>query len=63
MYKLDLEKAEGQEIKLPTSTESQKNQGNSRKNINFASFITQKPLCRSQQTEKFLQRWEYQTIS
>ena len=44
MYKLDLEKAEGQKIKLPTSTESQKNQGNSRKNINFASLL-HKSLC------------------
>ena len=31
IYKLDLEKAEEPEIKLPTSTESQKKQGNSRK--------------------------------
>ena len=30
IYKLDLEKAEEPEIKLPTSTESQKKQGNSR---------------------------------
>ena len=35
MYKLDLEKAEEPEIKLPTSTESYKKQGNSRKNIYF----------------------------
>ena len=34
MYKLDLEKAEEQEIKLPTSAGSQKKQGNS-KNIYF----------------------------
>ena len=33
MFKLDLEKAEEPEIKLPTSTGSQKKQGNSRKNI------------------------------
>ena len=31
MYKLNLEKAEESEIKLPTSTGSQKKQGNSRK--------------------------------
>ena len=31
MYKLDLEKVEEPEIKLPTSTESQKNQESSRK--------------------------------
>ena len=35
MYKLDLEKSEEPEIKLPTSTGSQKNQGDSRKNIYF----------------------------
>ena len=35
MYKLDLEKAEEQEIKLPTSVGSQKKQGNSRKNAYF----------------------------
>ena len=35
MLKLDLEKAEESEIKLPTSTGSQKKQKNSRKNIYF----------------------------
>ena len=35
MYKLDLEKAEEPEIKLPTSAGSQKKQGNPRKNIYF----------------------------
>ena len=35
MYKLDLEKAEEPEIKLPTSTGSQKKQEKSRKNIYF----------------------------
>ena len=35
MYKLDLEKVEKPEIKLPTSTGSQKKQENSRKNIYF----------------------------
>ena len=35
MYKLVLEKAEESEIKLPTSTGSQKKQGNSRKTSNF----------------------------
>ena len=33
MYKLDLEKAEVPEIKLPTSTGSQRKQGNSRKHL------------------------------
>ena len=35
MYKLDLEKAEEPEIKLPTSVRSQKKQQSSRKNIYF----------------------------
>ena len=35
MFKLDLEKAEEPEIKLPTSAGSEKNQENSRKNIYF----------------------------
>ena len=35
MFKLDLEKAEKPEIKLPTSAGSQKKQESSRKNIYF----------------------------
>ena len=35
MYKLGLENAEGQEIKLPTSVRLQRKQGNARKNIYF----------------------------
>ena len=35
MHKLDLEKAEESEIKLPASVRSQKKQENSRKNIYF----------------------------
>ena len=42
MCKLDLEKAEEPEIKFPTSTESQKKQGNSRKT--FITLPTLKPL-------------------
>ena len=42
MFKLDLEKAEGPEIKLPTSTESEKKQENSRKTS--ASLTKLKPL-------------------
>ena len=42
MYKLDLEKAEEPEIKLPTSTGSQRKQGNSKKTA--VSLTTQKPL-------------------
>ena len=63
MFKLDLEKAEEPEIKLPTSVELQKKQENSRKTTISASLTTLKLLtvwittnCR-----KFLKRWEYQT--
>ena len=49
MFKLDLEKADEPEIKLPTSTGSQKMQESSRKTYISASW-TMKPLCRSQQT-------------
>ena len=42
MYKLDLEKAEESEIKLPISIGSQKNQGSFRKIS--ASLITLEPL-------------------
>ena len=59
-FKLDLEKAEEQEIKLPTFTGSVKKQENSREIS--ASLTMLKPLCGSQQTGKFLKRWEYQTI-
>ena len=61
MFKLDLEKAEELEIKLPTSIGSQKKQENSRK-TSTSSLTTLKSLCGSQQTGKFLKRWEYQTI-
>ena len=44
MSKLDLEKAEKPEIKLPTSIGSQKKQENSRKTSTFASLTTPKPL-------------------
>ena len=44
MFKLDLEKAEEQEIKLPTSTGSLKKQENSRKTSTSASLTILKPL-------------------
>ena len=44
MLKLDLEKAEDQDIKLPTSTGSSKKQGNSTKIFTLASLTTLKPL-------------------
>ena len=44
MFKLDLEKAEEPEIKLPTSVGSSKKQENSRRTSTSASLITLKPL-------------------
>ena len=44
MFKLDLEKAEEPEIKLPTSIGSSKKQETSRKTSTSASLITQKAL-------------------
>ena len=48
MFKMDLEKAEEPEIKLPTSIGSQKKQENFSKTS--ALLTTLKPLCGSQQT-------------
>ena len=44
MFKLDLEKAEESEIKLPASAESKKKQGNSRETYTSASLTTLKSL-------------------
>ena len=63
MFKLDLEKAEEPEIKLPTSIESSKKQESSRKNIYFCFIDYSKPLTVWTTTNcgKLLKRWEYQT--
>ena len=63
MYKLDLEEAEEPEIKLPTSIESQKKQGNSRKTFTSALLTMLKPLTVWITTNrgKFFKIWEYQT--
>ena len=62
MLKLDLEKAEEPEIKLPTSTESLKNQEVPEKHLFLLYWLHQSLwLCGLQQTGKFLKRWEYQT--
>ena len=50
MFKLDLEKEEKPEIKLPTSIGSSKKQENSRKTSMSLSLTTPNPLCGSQQT-------------
>ena len=57
MFKLDLEKAEEPEIKLPTCAGSLKKCKSSRKISTAALLATPKPLCGSQQTGKFLKRW------
>ena len=63
MFKLDLEKAEEPEIKLPTSTGSWKKQESSRKTSTSALLTMPKPLTMWITTDygKFLNRWEYQT--
>ena len=63
MYKLDLEKAEEPEIKLPASAGSEKNQGSSRKTSTSATLTMLKPLTVwiTTNCEKFFKRWEYQT--
>ena len=62
MYKLDLEKAEEPEIKLPASVGSLKKQENFRKNVYFC-FIDYIKLLTEWITAncgKFFKRWEYQ---
>ena len=62
MFKLDLEKAEETEIKLPTSVGSPKKQESSKKTSTSALLTTPKPLTLWITTNcgKFLKRWEYQ---
>ena len=64
MYNLDLGKADEPEIKLPTSIQSQKKKGNSRKTSTFSSLTMLKPLpvWITSNCGKFLKRWEYHTI-
>ena len=50
MFKVDLEKAEEPEIKLPISAGSSKKQESSRKTSTFALLTMPKPLMGSQQT-------------
>ena len=63
MFKLDLEKAEEPEIKLPISIRSSKKQESSRKTFTFALLTMPKPLIVWITTNcgKFLKSWEYQT--
>ena len=63
IFKLDLEKVEEPEIKLPTSAGSSKKQESSRKTSISALLTMPKPLTVWITTNygKFLKRWEYQT--
>ena len=63
MFKLDLEKAEEPEIKLPTSSGSSNKQESSRKTFISASLTMPKPLTMWITTNcgKFFKKWEYQT--
>ena len=63
MFKVDLEKAEEPEIKLPKSVGSLKKQESSRKKPIFALLAKPKTLTVWITTNcgKFFKRWEYQT--
>ena len=63
MFKLDLEKVEEPEIKLPTSAGSLKKQESARKTSTYALLTMPKPLTVWITTNcgKFLKRWDYQT--
>ena len=62
MFKLDLEKAEEQEIKLPTSAGSSKKARELKKTSTSASLTTPKLLTMWITTNcgKFFKGWEYQ---
>ena len=63
MLKLDLEKAEEPEIKLPASVGSLKKQKSSRKTSTSALLTMPKPFIVwiTTNSGKFLKKWEYQT--
>ena len=63
MFKLDLEKGEEPEIKLPKSVGSSKKQENNRKTSTSALLTMPKPLTMwiTMNCGKFFKRWEYQT--
>ena len=61
IYKLNLEKAEEPEMKLPTFTESQKKQREFQKNIyRFIDYAKALDCVIHSELWKFLKRWEYQ---
>ena len=63
MFKLDLEKAEKPEIKLPTSIGSSRKQESSRKTSTSAFWLCPKTstVWITTNCGKFFKRWEYQT--
>ena len=63
VFKLDLEKAEEAEIKLPKSVRSSKKQESSRKISPSSLLTTPKPLTVwiTINYVKFFKKWEYQT--
>ena len=63
MFKLDLEKAEEPEIKLPTSTGSSKKAREFQKNIYFCFIDCAKAFDCVDHNKlwKILKKWEYQT--
>ena len=63
MFKLDLEREDKQEIRVPASVGSYKKQESSRKISTSALLTMSKPLTLWITTNcgKFLRRWEYQT--
>ena len=62
MFKVDLEKSEQPEIKLPTYVGSSKSKRVPEKRLLLLYWLDQSLwLCGSQQTENFFKSWEYQT--
>ena len=65
MFRLDLERAEEPEIKMPTSVWSSKSkripEKKKKKTSNSALLTVPKTLCGSQLTVENSSRWEYQT--
>ena len=61
MYKLNLEKPEEPEIKLPTSAGSSKKQESSRKTSALLTMVKPLTVWITTNCGKFWKRWEYQT--
>ena len=62
IYKLDLQKAEEPEIKMPTSVRSQKKLENSRKTSGSLTTLKTLTVWITTNCGQFLKRWGYQTI-